>query len=536
MSTHQDSREYWKRDCTGHTWGFIAANVDDPPHCISKCRERFLRELLPKDETFERVCEVLADKDYMDKEQPFRALYCCDSQLCGVDNLEGGGKDPNVNWFINACQDIGYHSIVDPGPPKPTYSCTFDSIYNDDPRCQKNKPVVATKTAATTEMLPSEILPSTSDAFVAEKLTTDPTTLVFASSTSTPPRGSMPAETYSKITDPSLAASLDPSDADEEQDNGNRFSTGVKVTIGLCVVLGLVAILALVFCLLRRRSRRRGGSVFHRYIKHQTSPPPAGSPTPLVSPTISHTDADGVPLTPPARLRERRFLPTVMNQKQSQRESQQNHAGFPASPLYSPSTTKLVPRNERIPRVYGGGNSRPLSQIAVTAPGGGLNRDGSMSSYASDPVTVPSTNSASEPPIGYSDGSPTRPARPQEKHMKITGLVSPGPPPTRALPSTPPSGPISPTMPAPSMSRPGDFGVAIGTIPRNPAQGVVLPKESRDLCDLTEEYARDSRHSWGSWGGSGGGGPGVSVSSPRKRAVNSPVMEETDLERLAGRY
>lgn len=93
MSSPRSSSRSWEIDCDGHSWGFIAANVEDPPGCISKCRERFLRGLLPKDETFERVCEVLSDKDHMDKEQPFRELYCCDSQLCGVDNLGRGGKD-----------------------------------------------------------------------------------------------------------------------------------------------------------------------------------------------------------------------------------------------------------------------------------------------------------------------------------------------------------------------------------------------------------------------------------------------------------
>lgn len=93
MASQGDSDRVWKRDCANHGWGFVAADVADPPHCISRCRERFLRDMLPKDETFERLCEVLEDKDHMDKGQSFRALYCCDSQLCGVDNLGAGGKD-----------------------------------------------------------------------------------------------------------------------------------------------------------------------------------------------------------------------------------------------------------------------------------------------------------------------------------------------------------------------------------------------------------------------------------------------------------
>lgn len=81
------------KGCSGHSWGFIAPDVQDPPLCISLCRERFLKELVPGDETIERVCEVLQGRDWMEKEQPFRALYCCDAQACGVDNLGEGGKD-----------------------------------------------------------------------------------------------------------------------------------------------------------------------------------------------------------------------------------------------------------------------------------------------------------------------------------------------------------------------------------------------------------------------------------------------------------
>jgi hypothetical protein len=89
----QASSRLRKRGCSsGHGWGFIAADVEDPPQCIAMCRERFLRELLPKDETFERACEALGDRGEQ-QHRSFRALYCCDSQLCGVDNLGERGRD-----------------------------------------------------------------------------------------------------------------------------------------------------------------------------------------------------------------------------------------------------------------------------------------------------------------------------------------------------------------------------------------------------------------------------------------------------------
>ncbi|KAI6781369.1 uncharacterized protein J7T54_002261 [Emericellopsis cladophorae] len=66
----------------------------------------------------------------------------------------------------------------------------------------------------------------------------------------------------------------------------------------------------------------------------------------------------------------------------------------------------------------------------------------------------------------------------------------------------------------------------------NPAEGVVLDKNAQDLCELTDEYARESRDtSWGSW--RGGGGPGRVAS---EQHVGGSVMREADLERLGGRY
>ncbi|KAG9506862.1 hypothetical protein J7337_000406 [Fusarium musae] len=287
------------KGCSGHSWGFIAPDVQDPPLCISLCRERFLKELVPGDETIERVCEVLQDRDWMEKEQPFRALYCCDAQACGVDNLGEGGKD--------------------------------------------------------------------------------------------------------------------------------RMPLGVKVTIAIISVVGLLAIAALIFCLLRRRRSRK--TDIRRLIKHPSSPPPrADSPTPLVSPTISHTDPDGVPLTPPARLRERRFLADEPN-------------GFPTSPVYSPTSSKLSPRHERTPRIY---SANQVPMIVMTAPDGGKVRDDGSLSFSDGIITPPP--SALIAPLGYNtQTSPPRPPRSRDASFNM--LASPGPPPTRALPSTPPYRPSTPTSP-----------------------------------------------------------------------------------------
>ncbi|KAH6950535.1 hypothetical protein DER45DRAFT_649064 [Fusarium avenaceum] len=427
-----------KRGCSSHSWGFVAPDVQDPPRCIALCRERFLKELSPKGETFERVCEVLQDSARMEKDQPFQALYCCDAQACGVDNLGERGRDPNVNWLINACQDIGYHSIIDPGPPQPYYICDSESINGDDKDCQKAKGVDKTEDASAT--ITSRISLSTA---TESTLSTKATTSKITTATSLPLQNSIPNTSYSTSTNPSIIPTSDPSSSDQNDTEPSRgMPLGVKVTIAIISVVGFLAIGALIFCLFRRRRSRRND--IRRLIKHPTSPPPppADSPTPLVSPTLSHTDADGVPLTPPARLRERRFLPTMSDQQ----------IGFPSSPLFSPTTTKLSPRHERTPRIY---SANQVPMIVMTAPDGAKVRDNHGSASFSDGVITPPA-SAQMMPLGCSiTTSPTRPPRSHDASFNM--LASPGPPPTRALPSTPPYRPSTPTN-SPPRSKTGRYG------------------------------------------------------------------------------
>uniref|UniRef100_A0A0D2Y4N1 Uncharacterized protein n=1 Tax=Fusarium oxysporum (strain Fo5176) TaxID=660025 RepID=A0A0D2Y4N1_FUSOF len=353
------------KGCSGHSWGFIAPDVQDPPLCISLCRERFLKELVPGDETIERVCEVLQGRDWMEKEQPFRALYCCDAQACGVDNLGEGGKDH-------------------PGPPQPYHICDPESL-NDDKDCQQVKGTDKSQDASSQ---------TTAGASTAEN--------------------------------PSTLATSDPSSSNSNETN-KGMPLGVKVTIAIISVVGLLAIAALIFCLLRRRRSRK--TDIRRLIKHPSSPPPrADSPMPLVSPTISHTDPDGVPLTPPARLRERRFLADEPN-------------GFPTSPVYSPTSSKLSPRHERTLRIY---SANQVPMIVMTAPDGGKVRDDGSLSFSDGIITPPP--SAHIAPLGYNtQTSPPRPPRSRDASFNM--LASPGPPPTRALPSTPPYRPSTPTSP-----------------------------------------------------------------------------------------
>ncbi|KAF4448309.1 hypothetical protein F53441_8284 [Fusarium austroafricanum] len=400
------------RGCSSHSWGFIAPDVDDPPHCISLCRERFLKELMPGDETFPSVCEALQDRERMEKEQPFLSLYCCDAQACGVDNLGEGGKDPNVNWLINVCQDYGYHSIIDPGPPKPYHICDPESINGSNKNCQKSDET--DKTEVSSAEITSKI-----SSKIESTLSTKPTTS--KTTTSVAIQSSIPDTTYSIVTttDSSILATSDPSNRDTNTEDQKGMPLGVKVTVAIISVVGLLAIAALIFCLLRRRRSRK--TDIRRLIKHPTSPPPrADSPTPLVSPTISHTDPEGVPLTPPARLGERRFL-------------SEETSGFPTSPLYSPTSGNLSPRHERTPRIK---SANQVPMIVMTAPDGAKAREKNSSASFSDAVITPPA-SVQMAPFGYNTRtSPPRP--PRSRDASINMLASPGPPPTRALPSAPP--------------------------------------------------------------------------------------------------
>lgn len=415
----------------------------------------------------------------------------------------------NVNWVINSCQryvtvprlkhespahqsfSIGYQSVRDPGPPKDSYSCSSATLFDDGPRCQKN--------------------PSSQTTSQRRHIESLPTATALRESTS------MATSTQSSIRDPSLKASLDPNKSDDGQssDSGG-LSTGVKVAIGLTSLVGVLLVSLAVFCVLRYRSRpphRRPN--FSQLIKRNVSPLHGDSPTPLISPTTSHAGPDEVPLTPPPPLKERKMLDVGTSSRPSSSGQPRARAGFPASPVFAPTASKLVPRSERTPKSHGAGFSPPTSPLGWMATA-----DGSLKSFSSNPTTTTSVISATA--TSSSERIPSTPGRSQRPREPAQDRPSPGPPPMHALPSTPPNGPATQPSTAASSMRHGDIGVAIGVVMHSPANGV-SKKESRALCEMTERY------------GAGGGGPGATMSPPR-REEHSPVMQEQDLEMLGGRY
>ncbi|CAJ2512101.1 Uu.00g077260.m01.CDS01 [Anthostomella pinea] len=285
----------------------------------------------------------------------------------------------------------------------------------------------------------------------------------------------------------------------------------------------------------------------------------------------------------------------------------------PASPIYAPTHSRLVPRHER--RVTTSSIKFPLSAPPPTATH--YYARSSVYSLSSGPGTstitfashkASSINSGTATVAGTSTPplSPTRPPRPHDGPLEIPDLVKPaGPPPNRALPPPPPNHPNSPTFSVSPVSplsptfspRPlalgGGSSPAISAVAIPPpgrhdhdsinsnnttntksrhhhshhqhhqhhhdpaAIGIALSASTstKELCDLTESYARETRESWGSWSGAGGGGPGTNPAAP-KRGSNSPrgsadrkggggggggggssvALQELDLEKLGGRY
>ncbi|RYP68958.1 hypothetical protein DL771_006380 [Monosporascus sp. 5C6A] len=254
------------------------------------------------------------------------------------------------------------------------------------------------------------------------------------------------------------------------------------------------------------------------------------------------------------------------------------------------------------------------SYPAATGARSALVLSGAAGSYKANSVD---SGSATVTGTGTPPLSPTRAGN--EMSPDIAVAAPAGPPPNRALPPTPPlhhhhhqqqqqcchplpsptstlSVPVSPR--SPTFSHPhsppqqhhrppvvlgggGASPAAIGSSEKlhhyHETIGVALPGppttvtaaagsredlSARDLCELTESYARETRESWGSWSGTGGGGPGVGGGGAARKRVsgnNSPMrcsgdrkasggggagghggtavaLRDLDLEKLGGSY
>jgi hypothetical protein len=157
-------------------------------------------------------------------------------------------------------------------------------------------------------------------------------------------------------------------------------------------------------------------------------------------------------------------------------------------------------------------------------------RSGTPSRTSATSVSASSTRSVTSNVAHASDSATTLPQRRQPLRQDFANchlLKSPGPPPIKALPLPPsPPSPCRSNSPKPPRGRAASLA---------PGLGSSLSPDSRDLCEITEECAREGRNSWTSCGG--GGGPGIRVSAPKEeQGVGSPVLQERDLAGMGGRY
>ncbi|KAK1508370.1 hypothetical protein CTAM01_02156 [Colletotrichum tamarilloi] len=523
METGED--DHPELDKKEEAWGSVASNVSDPQKCIEECRAQVLARVVPgfDGSRYNEVCKHLLADDEDAK---------------------------NTLWeFIFA------PVIKDPGPPPDDSICPISlngPFINTDMRpsyktdSRGREPIFTAFGIMAT--VPPEVMPSaaSSTASSASKTSAHLTTSTTAYPTSFIPLANQ-SQTHRK----------------------DGLPTGTKVAIGTSSAIAFLAIIAFVICLFRRRSRDDYDHSLKSEIGHP-NPQPDTSPTPLSSHLYAIREGIRTPLTPPPRLQQRRLLSTHVGLERPRININVSIPGTPlgasvekagvfsSSPLSTPTptaTNRVPPKYDRSTKPYYG-VSPPPNTFSQGTGGSPISsgKTSSMSSAASGRTATTVSNVSSIAPRLTPSSWPMRPPRPHEKRLLIPDLVCPGPSPACSLPPAPPGSPSSPVsfhkklllqQLQQQQKRGDDFdgvsaAVSNGWVPpRNPARGVVLEKESRDLCELTETYARESRErsSWGSWS-IGGGGTGVGASSVQKGggSVNSPVLEEADLEKIGGRY
>ncbi|KAI0472295.1 hypothetical protein F4859DRAFT_99759 [Xylaria cf. heliscus] len=498
--------------------------------CVTAC----FNELIPN---VEDTCRQLQQPEY--QQTRLWDLYCCDSISCGV-YIGDIGQSPNVDLIINECQNIGFFSIKDPGPPASNY-CAFPTPNTiatgapphataDEPQTLPIPRIWSTESIGPYNIPPTNALD---------------TSMLFAST-------SVLTSSSSSTSSPISTDTTSP-----------RLTEGAKAAISIFSVIAVLAITAIIFLLIHRRQRRlRSSSPEPRLITFVNRPypiPNSDSGTPLITPPPS-ASSRSAPLTPPAKLSERKYLepspkPGTPRLPASPAVADQT---FPSTPIGTPTQNRPIHLRSETTNNIGSPAARvasvpshhPQSSSVYSmgsGPGGSTAtvESNKVNSVHSASVTV---TGASTPPL-----SAMRFPRAHDGPHESSDFVTPaGPPPNRALPAPPPNHPNSPTFSVASVSpRSPTFPARCLTRGDNP---VVPPQQgstsrppasisAKELRDLTESYARETRESWGSWSGVGGGGPGV-TSAGRKRGSaekkgdtkTAVPLQELDLEKLSGRY
>ncbi|KAI1644839.1 uncharacterized protein F4817DRAFT_318330 [Daldinia loculata] len=486
--------------------------LQNPKACIAACFKQFVNGLYddPR-EDLEDVCNQLS---HVRPNTELWKLYCCDSTFCGVWTSEKG-QSPNVDLIINKCQNIGNYLIYDPGPPLPNkFNCNSAVTKLGEPGLRT-------------------ILPS-------NELSSIITTISSSSSIAA-------AET-------SLSSKLNSttSSIDTVPSTSTGLTEGSKAAIGICSSLAIIAIVFLGGFLVSRHRQRPQSFLDDTpsapRLGRSSSEPQSGSHTPLITPPHS-ASSKGPPLTPPARLSDRRFLPSLLKQGDTPNSSSvfgvDERVIVPTTLKGSAEKKTTLPRKgHMIPNAVAeppvslsppaaihfaphflrdSNNSYSSGPIGTWTPTG-PNKDSSVH-YG---ITNPPRFNSHSPPLPF---SPTRPLRPHDEPIEIPHLVTPaGPPPSHALPVPPPYHPTSPTFSVSPISSPGspmlpslkspssmrDKSYVSDNIQQgeeNKRQpdaskiGIALPASSQDVDDMTHPYAYETPGSWeGKKRGHGGNG------------------------------
>ncbi|KAL7933456.1 hypothetical protein V8C35DRAFT_55693 [Trichoderma chlorosporum] len=504
-------------NCINDSILLSASNDHHFPDCSADCWAHFLSSLASNREASANMCQTLPHI-IEDRKGDSPILYCYGSHWCQMRSIE----DLSVRRFLSSCQrNDDDDSITDPislGQAPVRSSSIADG--KEHARRQQQQPT--TPIAALPAVTPS--------GFIVEGFHTITTK-------ASPPLSSEMAHSITASEPPvtHLAATTETSKPLRHRTGGkSQVPSTTKVTIGVSVMVGILAVVAVIIWHLKMKTRFRNKKRISRPIKPSSLPP-----TPLISPSSSYAGPPGGPLTPPPRLQERRFLLTRAlslrrnnHRRQYNDESPQEWAGVPLSPMppLSPPSPLSISRTRRNPEQGDRGGITATTTISQTTsvtvpPRDDIAPGASVSSVFSSASTLRATSNASadSAQIRYSGATATELPRPPplvyEAPPAVHGLASPGPPPTRALPSLPADGRASPLKSPP-------------TLPTSPNRRVSPSFVTVTRSSVgTGERSRDSQRS-GEQSSQGGGGASteVSLQSPRRvRHVRSPLLNEVCL-------
>ncbi|EGX90989.1 hypothetical protein CCM_05146 [Cordyceps militaris CM01] len=532
--------------CVGSRWGAIAGDVQDAPGVLARLDQPQIEDLLI-------------------------GLYCCDAQLCGVDNIALPGYDPNVDLIINVCSSLGYEPIRDPGPPAVTHTCVNTLLPSSDISCsrttilptksstwssyQTTRPYYTTSstrpyytTSSTTPYYTTSITTtdntastseestsSTTDTSIASTTTQSVTSTTGSSSGGTTTSAAMTSTSGTSAAPPTISSLEDPWLGENlsggPNDATGGLSTAAKIIIGAAVGGAiLVAIIAVLWHYRYGRKAREAQPPAGDSQPSLVLVPPISPTSPFLTPSPSYLGRDGVPLTPPPRLQERRLLPTGSTEQLIERGPSRLHQGF-----HLPTASR-----SGIASPYGSTVSPPLAMNAAAA----------SAALAAD-RTPPSPHRGRSPYL-----SPTRSQFASISYA--SSLADPGPPPSRDLPSTP-SRTATTQSGGPSRAdiSPNAIGVALAFPPREDnistqvsSESGVLPHEDNVSAQVSNESGESSeskimtgpmRGTWGdTWGGKGARAEAppahLAPQTPTTRTSRSPILQEQELARMAGSY